>query len=135
MKLFLMTFIATALLLPAQPRKTVYVDRMEGLEPFVERALQDAELPFDFVEEQNKPELKASLVKTQGAYGEILYQHKLGRYETHALEFRDLARNRVIARYTFRLAPGDESRQRAALEFAKQVKRAVAKESETKQRD
>src|SRR5258706_165554 len=59
---------------------------MEGLESIVEKALQDEELPFEFIEEQQRPQLKANLAKMYSGYGEILYKHKLGRTETHRLE-------------------------------------------------
>jgi hypothetical protein len=100
---------------------------MEGLEPFVEKALQNAELPFDFIEENEKPEMKASLRRMQSAYGEILYRHKLGRNETHRLEFRDVKTNKVIATHTFQLKGDDESRQSAAAEFASKVRQALDK--------
>ncbi|MBM3724396.1 MAG: hypothetical protein FJW40_03080 [Acidobacteria bacterium] len=111
----------------AQDRKTIYVDRMEGLEPFVESALQAAELPFDFIEEEKQPDLKASLAKSHSAYGEILYKHKLGRHETHRLELRDVQTRKVIAWHAFPLSGDDTSRRRAAQEFADKVKKAWAK--------
>lgn len=123
MKFAFAALLTIGVLFGAEHRRTIYVDRMEGLEPFVEKALQAAELPFDFVEEQNKPELKASLSKMHSAYGEILYKHKLGRTETHYLELRDVEKNKAIARYTFRLTDDPKSRERAAAEFAEIVKR------------
>lgn len=126
-----LALLALALAIPAgaQNRRTIYVDKMEGLEPFVEQALQAAELPFDFIEEQKQPELKAGLAKMHSAYGEIVYKHKLGRNETHRLELRDVARNKLIAFYDFPLRGDDESRRRAAQEFAAKVKKAWAKSS------
>jgi hypothetical protein len=113
-----LALLALALAIPAgaQNRKTIYVDKMEGLEPFVEQALQAAELPFDFIEEQKQPELKAGLAKMHSAYGEIVYKHKLGRNETHRLELRDVARNKLIAFYDFPLRGDDESRRRSSLQ-------------------
>lgn len=121
--------LALVLAMPvfAQERKTIYVDRMDGLEPFVEAALQAAELPFDFIEEQKTPDLKAGLAKTHSAYGEILYKHKLGRNETHRLELRDVERNKVIAYHIFPLKGDEQSRKQAAREFAEKVKKAWAK--------
>lgn len=125
--LLLASVFTTALV--AQERKTIYVDRMEGLEPFVEKALQDAELPFDFIEEAKQPELKANLKKMHSAYGEILYKHKLGRNETHTLELRDVERNKVIVRHAFQLKSNDDqSRRRAAAEFAAKVRTAMEKQ-------
>lgn len=128
---FLGATLALALALPAlaQERKTIYVDKMEGLEQFVEQALAAAELPFDFIEEQQRPDLKAGLAKMHSAYGEILYKHKLGRNETHRLELRDVERNKVIATYSFPLSADPESRRQAAREFAAKVKTAWAKRS------
>jgi len=108
----------------AQERKTIYVDRMEGLEPFVEKALQTAELPFDFIEEEKQPDLKANLAKMHSTYGEILYKHKLGRNETHRLELRDLQTKKVIAWHAFPLSGDDDSKRRAAQEFAEKVQQA-----------
>jgi|GEM_PF-1292549 len=116
-----------SLFLLAQERKTIYVDRMEGLEPFVEKALLDAELPFDFVEEEKQPDLKANLKKMHSAYGEILYKHKLGRNETHRLELRDVETNKVIASHSFPLSAGEDARRRAAADFAAKVKDAMKK--------
>jgi len=113
----------------AQDRKTIYVDRMEGLEPFIEKALQAVELPFDFIEEDKQPDMKANLARMHSAYGEILYKHKLGRDETHRLELRDVTTNKVIAWHTFRLSGDDDSRRRAAEEFASKVKKAWGKRS------
>lgn len=118
---------ALAIGVGAQERKTIYVDKMEGLEPFVEQALQAAELPFDFIEEEKQPEMKATLAKMHSAYGEILYKHKLGRNETHRLELREVGGNRVIASHSFPLQGDEESRRRAARDFAEKVKKAWAK--------
>ncbi len=131
MRNLVLAMFAIALAVPAgaQDRKTIYVDRMEGLEPFVEQALQAAELPFDFIDEQKQPELKAGLAKMHSAYGEILYKQKLGRNETHRLELLDVERNKVIASHSFSLRGDEESRKRAAQDFAAKVKNAWAKKN------
>lgn len=132
MKPILTALIAAVIALPlaAQDRKTVYVDRMEGLEPFVEKALQSAELPFDFIEENKQPELKANLSRMRSAHAELLYKHKLGRNETHRLELRDVQTNRVIARHEFQLRGDDDARRRAAEDFAAKVKSAWRKRAD-----
>ncbi len=122
--------LAFSLALPAvsQPRKTVYLDKMDGLEPFVEKALQAVELPLDFLEEKQRPELKATLSRMHSAYGEILFRYKLGRTETHTLEFLDVERNKVIARYSFQMGADAATRERIAEAFARRVKQALAKQ-------
>ena len=119
--------LALAAAAVAQERKTVYVDRMEGLEPYVEKALQAADLPFDFIEEERRPELKAGLRRLRSAHAELIYKHKFGRNETHRLELRDVQTNRVIARHDFDLRLAGDSRRQAAEEFAAKVKRAWSK--------
>jgi len=130
MKIFIVAFASLVLVLQsiAQDHKTIYVDRMEGLEAQVEKALQNAELPFDFIEEQKQPELKANLAKMHSAYAEILYKSKHGRTETHRLELWDVERKKVIASHEFALNSADEgARQQAAEDFANKVKKALAK--------
>jgi hypothetical protein len=120
----LMAALAAAMF--AQGQKTVYVDKMEGLEPFVEKALVDAELPFQFVEETKRPEMKADLKRNHSAYAEILYRHKMGRSETHTLELLDVESGKVIVSHTFELKGDDTSRQKAAAAFAAKVRGAMA---------
>ena len=120
-------FVLTAIAAFGQSRKTIYVDKMQGLEPIVEAALRDAELPFDFVEEEQQPEMKANLKKMHSAYGEILYKHKLGRNETHRLELREVETNKVIAWHSFQLSGEEESKRRAAADFAAKVRVALSK--------
>ncbi|MFN9262524.1 MAG: hypothetical protein ACK6DY_03415 [Acidobacteriota bacterium] len=127
---WLMVIALSACLVSAQEkRKTIYVDRMEGLTPFVEKALTDAELPFDFIEEEKRPELKAQLKKLHSAYGEILYKHKFGRSETHRLELRNVETDQVIAWHQFQLKDGDEAKKAAAAAFAAKVKAAMTKQA------
>jgi hypothetical protein len=109
-------------------QKSVYVDRMGGLEPFVETALQEQELPFTFLEEERQPALKARLKKQHGSvYAEILYKNKLGRTEDHVLELLDLEKGKVVASYAFRLESSPEARKAIAVEFARRVKKEFTK--------
>jgi RecB family exonuclease len=112
----------------AQEKLTVYVDKMDGLEPAVEKALKDAELPFTFIEELDKPDLKVQLAKMHsGAYAEILYKKVTGRNEDHRLEMVDVKTGKAIASYQFRLDPSPEVRARIAADFAARVKAKVKK--------
>jgi hypothetical protein len=119
--------LLSSCLLFAQDKKTIYVDRMEGLEPFVEKALLEAELPFEFIDEAKRPELKADLKRMHSAYAEIYYKHKLGRNETHRLELRDVETNKVIAWHQFKLSEGEAAKKATAAEFAAKVKSAMKK--------
>lgn len=123
------SILAAMLTMPlmADVRHTIYVERMGGLESFVERALQAAEASLKVVEPEKQPEWKASLSRMRSEHAEILYRQKLGRYETHRLELRDVARQKVVAWHAFELKADDESRERAVLEFADKVKKAIRK--------
>jgi hypothetical protein len=65
--------------------------------------LIDAELPFGFIEEEKRLELKAEPQRLPAAHGEILYRQKLGRSEAHRLELRNVETNQVIAWHQFPL--------------------------------
>jgi hypothetical protein len=119
--------LVSSLLLAEGPKRTIYVDRMEGLEPYVEKALLDAELSFNFIEEAKRPEMKAELKRLHSVYGEILYQHKFGRSETHRLELRNVETNQVIAWHQFKLGDTEASKKAAAADFAAKVKTALLK--------
>ncbi len=125
--LLVLVSLLASLSAAAQDRKTIYVDKMEGLEPFVEKALIEAELPFDFIEEANRPEMKATLKKNHSAYGEIYLRTKTGRTDTHTLELRDVETGKVIASYAFALRADEDARRKAAAAFAGQVRSAMAK--------
>lgn len=112
----------------AQEKLTVYVDKMDGLEPAVEKALKDAELPFTFIEELEKPDLKVQLARMHsGAYAEILYKKVTGRNEDHRLEMVDVKTGKTIASYQFRLDASPEVRAKIAADFAARVKAKVKK--------
>jgi hypothetical protein len=118
---------ALALPLAAADAKTVYVDRMQGLESFVEEALRQVELPFSFVEEMKNPELKATLrQRTNKTYAEILYHAKTGRNDLFALDLYDLKQQKVIATYEFRKPTDDNGKREVAKGFAQAVKKALA---------
>ncbi len=120
--------LCSCLVFAQEKKRTIYVDRMEDLAPYVEKALIDAELSFEFIEEEKRPELKAELKRLHAAYGEILYKHKFGRSETHRLELRNVETNQVIAWHQFPLKDGAEARKAIAAEFAAKVKAAMKKQ-------
>jgi hypothetical protein len=111
----------------ASSERTIYVDKMDGLESYVEKALQAAELPFDFIEEQSQPDFKATLGKLRSGLAEIHYKVKLGRNEDHILELRNLTTGKIVASHSFALRPDAASRTRAAEIFAQAVAKAYAK--------
>jgi hypothetical protein len=125
-KLFLIFAISSALF--AQEKLVVYVDKMNGLESSVEKALADAELPFQFIEELKQPELKVKLAKLHsGAYAEILYKKSTGRNEDHRLEMVDVKTGKTIASHGFKLDTADQAKSRIAADFANEVRKSLKK--------
>ena len=129
MKRMLVHVLAAVMAVPlmADVRHTISVERMDGLESFVERALQATKLPFEFVEAEKQSDWKANLARMRSEYGEILYKQKMGRNETHRLELRNVAQEKVVVWHAFPLRSDDASRERAAQEFAAKVKKAMGK--------
>jgi hypothetical protein len=125
-KLLSTLFIAVALF--AQQKLTVYVDKMDGLEASVEKALKDAELPFEFIEEAQNPGLKVQLEKMHsGAYAEILYKKNTGRTEDHRLEMVDVKTGKTIASHAFKLDLSEPAKARIAADFASRVRAKIKK--------
>ena len=123
MKTILLTITLSAAMF-AQQKLSVYVDKMDGLEASVEKALIDAELPFEFVEELKQPDLKAKLAKMHsGAYAEILYTKQTGRNEDHRLELVDVKTGKTIASHSFKLDLSEAAKARIAADFAAQVRK------------
>lgn len=123
------SLLAVAALFCIDLRLRVYLDPMDGLEAYVQKALQAEGLPFEFEQGAVQPDLRTALRKLRSAEGEILFRTKLGRNEDHELELRDLRTNTVIARHAFALQESRAARQQAAAEFARKVKRAWKKKS------
>lgn len=127
MKTLLLTFTLSAALF-AQEKLIVYVDKMDGMESNVEKALTDAELPFQFIEELKQPDLKVTLAKMHsGAYAEILYKKSTGRNEDHRLELVDVKTGKTIASHGFKLDTADEAKSRIATAFAAEVRKNLNK--------
>jgi hypothetical protein len=120
----LLLIITLSAALFAQKKLSVYVDKMDGLEASVEKALLDAELPFEFIEEIKQPDLKAKLAKMHsGAYAEILYKKQTGRPEDHRLELVDVKTGKTIASHSFKLDLSEAAKARIAADFAAQVRK------------
>lgn len=106
--------------------RTVHVDRMGGLGPYVEEALQRQELGLEFVDEDEAPSMKAWLKRNQpSAHAEMLYREKLGRTEDRVLELVDAQKGKVLVRYKFRMDTTDRGLKSAAAEFAARVKKLL----------
>jgi hypothetical protein len=122
----LLTVLLAGATLFAADRQTVYVDKMNGLESYVEDALKRQELPFDFVEEVRFPDLKTQLKqRSPKTYAEILYHKQTGRTDIYTLELLDLRTNKIVAHTEFKMPYDEDSKKSVARDFAAAVRKAI----------
>lgn len=107
----------------AEGRKTVFLDRMGGLEAYIEKAAALQELPIEFIEEAEHPDLKVLLGrKFISVQAEVLYRKNTGRTEDTTLEVIDAKTKKPILKYDFKWAADGAARKGVAAEFVRQLK-------------
>ena len=112
-------------LFAADARKTLFIDKMGGLETFVEKALAEKEVKVEVIEEAMHPDLKVQLGKTfTSVYAEILYQKQTGRKEESTLKAIDVKTGKALVEHSFHLSD-DASKKRAAETFVEALKKKM----------
>ena len=115
--------LCAALPLAASDRKTIFLDRMGGLEAYIEKAAAEAELPLEFLEEAEHPDLKVLLGnKFSSVHAEVLYRKNTGRTENTTLEVIDTKTRKTLLTYDFRWQSDEGGRKRVAREFVSRLK-------------
>jgi len=110
-------------LLQAAERKTVFLDRMGGLESYIEKAAAEQELNVEFIEEAMHPDLKVLLGKKfTSVYAEILYKKNTGRAEDTTLQVIDVKTKQPLVSHDFRMATDEAGKQRIASDLVKKLK-------------
>lgn len=101
------------------PKKTVFLDKMNGFEEIVAEALQSAEAPLEIIEEAAHPDLKILLGKAfTSVHAEILYQKQTGRRDESLLKAIDVKTGKEIVSYRFHMETDRASNLKAARAFA-----------------
>ncbi len=109
--------------LTASERKTVFLDRMGGLESYIEKAAEHQELNIEFIEEAMHPDLKILLGKKfTSVHAEILYKKNTGRVEDTTLQVVDFKTKKPLVTHDFRMATDDAGKQRIAMDLVKKLK-------------
>ena len=104
-------------------RKTVFLDRMAGLEEFIERAAVEQELNVEFIEEAMHPDLKVLLGKKfTSVHAEILYKKNTGRVEDTTLQVIDVKTKKPLLTHEFRMATDEAGKRRIASDLVKKLK-------------
>jgi hypothetical protein len=109
--------------------RTLFIDRMGGMEKQLEDAIRGAEIPVDFIEEREHADLKILLGKQfTSVYAEILYTKHTGRKPGSALRAVDVKTGKEIVSQVFDENGGAQEQERAANAFARKLKAKLAAE-------
>ncbi len=121
--LTLVVGIGLALPAAAEGRKTVFLNQMGGLEAYIEKAAAAEELPIEFIEEAEHPDLKVILGKKFTSFhAEVLYRKNTGRTEDTTLEVMDSKTKKTMLKYDFKWTTDDAGRKAVAAQFVRQLK-------------
>lgn len=111
------------LLVSALDRKTIFMDKMDGFEVYLERAMASQELKLDIIEEAEHPDLKVLLGnRFTSVYAELMYRKNTGRTEDTSLTLIDMKTKKEIVRYDFRMTDDAQTKQKVANEFVRRLK-------------
>ncbi|MBE0656296.1 MAG: hypothetical protein IH602_01325 [Bryobacteraceae bacterium] len=124
----LLVSLCVAALASAPPKKTVFVDKMNGFEEVVAEALQSAEAPLEIIEEAAHPDLKILLGKAfTSVHAEILYQKQTGRRDESILKAVDVKTGKEIVSYRFHMEADRAANLKAARTFAELLRSKLSK--------
>jgi hypothetical protein len=114
----------------AVDRKTLFLDKMEGFEVYIEKALRKAELDnrIELIEEVEHPDLKAVLgSRFTSIYAEALYQKQTGLTDNTRITLVDVKTKKQLLTHDFKMTADEAARQRAADEFVKKLRDLLLK--------
>lgn len=110
--------LISGLSLMAVDRKSVFLDKMDGFENFIQEAARQAELKIEFIEEAEHPDLKVLLGnRFKSVQAEVMYKKNTGRSEDSTFRVVDVKTGKEVLVFNFRMANDDAARKRIAREF------------------
>jgi hypothetical protein len=116
-----------------QPRdtpalRTLYIPAMGGYEKNVLNAIEAAKVPVNVIDERSKADLQVrpTLPNGRGSMGDVLYEKRTGHAPFSYLDVVELERNRVLLSYPFLWSDHEDTRNRDAQEFARELKKKLA---------
>jgi hypothetical protein len=102
----------------AVDRKSVFLDKMDGFENYIQDAARVAELKIEFIEEAEHPDLKVLLGKRfKSVQAEVLYKKNTGRTEDSTFRVVDVKTGKEVFSFNFRTSTDEAARKRIAREF------------------
>lgn len=124
----LMLALTTASTAASGPKKTVFVDKMNGFEEIVAEALHSSEAPLEVIEEAAHPDLKILLGKAfTSVHAEILYQKQTGRRDESILKAVDVRTGKEIVTYRFHMEADRAAQLKSARIFADLLRTKLSK--------
>lgn len=121
------TFVISA---NAAERRTIFLDRMDGFESYIEHAIEKAELNsvLDVVEEAQHPDYKATLAKRfpSGFEAEV-FKAKTGRNENMTLTLHDVSTGKAVVTYHFTYRESEKTKQAGAEGFVREIRKLLRK--------
>lgn len=122
--------LSLAATLGAVDRKTLFLDRMQGFESYIERAIHNMELDrkVDLVEEAEHPELKAMLGnRFTSVYAEALFQKQTGRTEDTRITVIDVKTRKQLLVFDFKMGADEAAKQKSANDFVRKFQSLIEK--------
>lgn len=108
--------------LMAVDRKTVFLDKMDGFESYIQDAVHQAELKLEFIEEAEHPDLKVLLGKRfKSVQAEVMYKKNTGRNDDSTFRVVDVKTGKEVMVFNFRMATDEATRKRIARQFVEQL--------------
>lgn len=123
--LFAVLLVSTVAANPLD-RKSIFLDKMDGFEAFIEKAAAQQDLRLELLEEAEHPDLKVLLGKKfTSVHAEVIYKKQTGRNENSRLTVVDAKSQKSILTHDFNMGGSDESKQKAADQFVQKLKNAI----------
>jgi hypothetical protein len=108
--------------LMAVDRKSVFLDKMDGFEVYIQEAVRQAELKLEFIEEAEHPDLKVLLGnRFKSVQAEVMYKKNTGRNEDSTFRVVDVKTGKDVLVFNFRMATDEATRKRIARQFVEQL--------------
>ena len=124
--LLLCSLLAVSAGLLAVDRKSVFLDKMDGFENYIQEAARKAELKIEFIEEAEHPDLKVLLGKRfNSVAAEGVYRKNTGRSEDSTFRVVDVKTGKEVMVFNFRMSNDEGARKRIAREFVEKLGRAL----------
>ena len=107
--------------------KTLYIPAMGGYETNVLNAIRAAAVPVNVIDEKAKADLqlRPTFPNGGGSIGDVLYEKRTGHAPFSYLDVVETESNRVLVSFRFLWSDHEDTRNRDAQEFARELKKKL----------